>query len=251
MTRDEADKLSTWPEGYSCANCDSTAIKCFGEVDREEVRFGCIDCSHIWSEEIEEDEDYLAEQERRNRNKERLHDVTKMAEQGVIDRETIAKIDFSQFSVNYVDFDLVDTLADMQEWDLIDTIMDSVNERERRNTLTSGHVAKCACQRLDGLQRYADLLEKHIERAPFLYWFISEKFFKVESYGDTSRFIDLIIRLWQHHMKAGRNRFFEVKEADHSDKRHFLLFKERFWDEMSDAQRAALTHIEKTATEYG
>ena len=48
MTRDEAESLSKWPEGYSCAKCSSTAIECFGEEDEGEVRFGCVQCGYTW-----------------------------------------------------------------------------------------------------------------------------------------------------------------------------------------------------------
>jgi hypothetical protein len=53
VTREEAENLPKWPQGYRCAKCGNTEIKCFGEEDEGEVRFGCVACAHSWGEEIE------------------------------------------------------------------------------------------------------------------------------------------------------------------------------------------------------
>ena len=179
-----------------------------------------------------------------------LKEVTRKAEQDIVDHGTIAKIDFAAFNrynFSYIPFELIHELARLKEWDLIDAIIGKCEEKVRL-TLTNGAVAKWACQDLDSLQRYAELMDKHIAfDVPRLYWFMSDKFFRTESYGDTPRFIDLIIRLWQHHMRVGRKCFVEIESINHSDKGHFLRFKEHFWDEMSEAQRVAMNDIEGNA----
>lgn len=257
MTRDEAENLPKWPEGYRCSKCGNTEIKCFGEEDEGEMRFGCVACGHSWSEAIEDDEAYLAEQAYQSEQYELLQEAKSKARKGIVDHEMIAKINFpfiDQAGI-YRPQDLTDALAVLREWDLVDEIIGKALPEERAGYLDNSapyrldYLAKQACRDLHGLQRYVELMEKYqIWR---FRWPIREEYVDPQCYENQPLFIQLIIRLWQHHQKLGKNQFIESPcNSLFSDSSQLFRFKERFWNEMDESQQEIITEIEVSARTF-
>ena len=257
MTRDEAEKLSKWPEGYRCAKCDNTEIKCFGEEDGGELRFGCGTCAHTWSVSIEDDEAYLAEQTYVSEQYDLLQEAKGKARQGIVDQETIARIDFplADKGIGHRPHELTNALSVLKEWDLIDEIIGKALPEERYKYLDNSapyrldYLAKQACRDLHGLLRYTELMEKY--QISSFRWPIREEYVDPQCYENLPLFTQLIIRLWQLHQRLRENTFIENPCYNlFSDSSHLFRFKERFWGEMNEAQQEIVGKIEGHARAF-